>query len=156
MTDSVACTQDSSHVFTCHAALDTELNVPEPPVESPPPSRSAERPASESVVSTLVERYTRTIPPQSAPYFTAEAVMNCASSGIGVVLAAIANKGPALGALIAFKAGYDIAKCVADEHDHASQAATTRKVREICAAAGGEVTAVLGDKSTCEVRAKGR
>jgi len=151
LADSVICFQDSSHVFTCQAQIDADPSPTHPPSDSSkvePQAPTAEDPA----VRTLVERYTRTVPAQSAPYWSSAAVSQCASGSFGVVLAVSSGKGPLVAALTALKAGIDIAKCISDQHEKASEAATARKIVDVCAAEGGVITAVVGNKSTCEVR----
>ena len=139
----------------CEPEPEVELVTPLAPAAPLPAPQPVEAPVSNSVVSALVVSYRRTVPAQQAPYLTLESAVQCAG-GVGVVLAAFAGKGPALGAIIGLKAGFDIGKCFADQHARASEAATELKVQQICAAEGGQITAVVGDTSVCEVRAARR
>ena len=152
MADPVSGSLDARHALMCEPEPEVELVTPLPPAAPLPASQPVEAPVSNSVVSALVVSYRRTVPAQQAPYLTLESAVQCASGGVGVVLAALAGKGPVLGTIIGLKAGFDIGKCFADQHARASEAATELKVQQICAAEGGQITAVVGDTSVCEVR----
>ena len=156
MADPVSGSLDARHALMCEPEPEVELVTPLPPAAPLPASQPVEAPVSTSVVSALVVSYRRTVPAQQAPYLTLESAVQCASGGVGVVLAALAGKGPVLGTIIGLKAGFDIGKCFADQHARASEAATELKVQQICAAEGGQITAVVGDTSVCEVRAARR
>ena len=152
MSDSIRCTATSPNTFTCEVQLDSEpetltCEAPEPkptPTPTPTPTPS---PAVSSLVSSFVSKTVVPAPP--APLITGAALLECASSEASVALAfAGATKGPVLSALTMFKAGFDTGRCLALARNDAAQ----RNAEEYCAAQGGVVVGVEGNKTICEVR----
>ncbi|MEI9952946.1 MAG: hypothetical protein WDO74_29215 [Pseudomonadota bacterium] len=152
MTDLVRCTADSSNTFTCEVQLDSEFEAltceaPEPEQAPPPPPPPPSNPAVSLLVSSLVSRTVVPAPP--APLISGAALSKCASSEAAVLLAAAgATKGPVLGALVMLKAAIDASHCLALAHNDAAQ----RNAEDYCAAQGGVVTGIDGEKTICEVR----
>ncbi|MEI9940910.1 MAG: hypothetical protein WDO69_27145 [Pseudomonadota bacterium] len=155
LTDSVRCTADSPQTFTCEVQHDSDRETltgraPEPPPASkaPPPSPA---PPSDPAVSSLVSSFvSRTVvPAPSAPLLSGAALLECASTEASIVLAALgAAKNPLLGALTMLKASYDTGRCLTLAHNDAVQ----RNAEAYCAAQGGVVVGVEGEKTICEVR----
>jgi len=177
LTDSVRCTEDSAHRFTCEVELDSDFEsltceaadaeraasgAPPQPRPAPPPGQApapatgpappgpvspASSPGVSRLVSTFVSRTAFSVP--AAPLVTGAALVECASSEAGVVLAAAGRgKSVTLAALTMFKAALDLGHCLADARDRAAQ----RNAEEFCASRGGTVVGAHGDTATCEVR----
>ena len=157
LTDSVRCSADSTNTFTCEVQLDSnfdtlmcEASGPEPAQRPPPPPAPppSPNPAVSSLVSSFVSRTVVPAPP-AAP-ITAAALLACASSELGLALAAGTAKNPVLGALTMLKASFDASSCLTLAHNEAVQ----RNAEAYCAAQGGSVVGVEGDKTICEVHEK--
>jgi hypothetical protein len=150
LTDTVRCSFDSAHTFTCEVDMGPD---PSPAVGSsqPAPGPSAP-PALDPAVSALVGSYTRVVlPTPDVPYLTGKALADCASSEAGVFLALAATAGP-LAAVAAFKIGFDEGKCIAVEHNNATTTAGQQEAAADCASRGGAVSEVNGDTTVCEVQ----
>ena len=170
LTDSVRCTKTSPNTFSCDVLLVSEPEksagesleaVPQsPPAQcqstSPPPSPSQTQsaatapPAENPAVSALVSRFvSRTVfPAPPPPLISGAALLKCASSEIGIVLAAAGGKGSLVSALAMLKAGLDAGACLSLVRDEAAQ----RNAEDACVARGGVVTGVEGNKTICEIR----
>jgi len=147
LTDSVRCTADSAHKFSCEVQLDSQFEAEElaaSPLSPPPPSE----PAVSTLVSSFVSKTLVPAPP--APLISGAALLKCASSEISLVLAAGAGKGTIMTGLAMIKAALDAGTCLTRAHDDAEQ----RNAENYCAAQGGVVKGVVGDKTICEVREK--
>jgi hypothetical protein len=161
LADSVRCTQDSNHAFTCQVELGPEPAAPDLASASSPPVASATAqpvgPAPEHAenpaVASLVRRYeTVVLPAVSQSYLTASAVTNCAANEASILLALAVKAGP-VAVLAAIKAGFEASKCLSIEHNNAMVAASVRERADYCAERGGTVTSVVDDNTYCEVPA---
>jgi len=162
LTDSVRCSADSPNTFSCEVQIDSDfeslvcespgpeptLPLAAPPLASPPPPPPD--PAVSSLVSSFVSRTLVPAPP--APLISAAALLACASSELGLVLAASAGKNPVLAALTMLKASFDTSSCLTLFHNQAVQ----HNAEAYCADQGGVVVAVQGDKTICEAHEKAR
>lgn len=153
MADSVRCTASSSNQFTCEIQVDADFDPPETraarPAPSPPPPASPSpesTPAVSKLISTFVSRTQVQGPP--APPITVEALKQCASEELGIVLSVLArSKNNIVTGLAILKAGYDAGRCLSNAQDNAAE----RNARNYCHDKGGVVTSVDADKVTCEV-----
>ncbi len=153
MTDSVRCTRDSPNAFSCEVQLDSDFETltceaaepPPPPTRLPPSATPAPNPAVSLLVSRVVSRTVHPAPPP--PLISAAALATCASSELGIALAA-GVKSPILAGLAMLKAALDAGSCLTRAYDEAA----ARNALDDCAALGGKVVAVEGDKTICEVR----
>jgi len=87
-------------------------------------------------------------PAPPPPLISGAALLKCASSEIGIVLAAAGGKGSLVSALAMLKAGLDAGACLSLVRDEAAQ----RNAEDACVARGGVVTGVEGNKTICEIR----
>lgn len=164
LTDSVRCTADSTNTFTCEVQLDSnfdtlmcEASAPEPalrptpqPAPPPAPPAPATNPAVSALVSSFVSRTVVPAPP--APPITGAALLACASSELSLVLAASPGRNPVLAALTMLKASFDTSSCLTLAHNQAVQ----HNAEAYCAAQGGTVVGIEGDKTICEVHEKAK
>ena len=152
MTDSVRCTPDSSNTLVCEVQIDSDFETLTcEGSERPPPPAQASQFGSDSAVSSLVSSFTsRTVvPAPPAPLLSGDALLQCSSSELSVVLAAAAaTQSPVLAAVSMLKAGIDLSQCWSLAQDDAAQ----RNAEDYCAAQGGRVIRVEGDNTVCEVR----
>lgn len=149
MGDSVSCTMDSAHKFTCEVQVDSDFDTPEPVVSPAPPAAPAPPQESSPAVSQLVSSFgSKTVPPPpSPPIFTVEAIKECASSALGVASAAATGvKLPYLAVLTMFKAGLDAAMCLAQSHNHA----VIRSAQNYCVEQGNTVLGSDANSVTCQ------
>lgn len=154
MPDSVRCTESSSNQFTCEVQLDSDFDTPElktprpassttvPPPPAPPPDSRAVA----TLVSTFTSKTLVHLPPP--PIISAAALAKCASSELGIVLAAVtSSKSPILAVLSMAKAALDAGQCLTDVHNAAAQ----RNAENYCHDIGGVVTSNTDEKLVCEV-----
>jgi hypothetical protein len=157
--DSVRCSADANHTFTCEVDIGPD---PAPASSASVSSASAASASTQVVsagpqqsenpaVSSLVGSYkTVVLPTVDEPYLTASALSSCAGNEASILLA-LAAKGP-LAALAMFKASFDTSKCLALEHNSANAAASLRERADYCSEQGGTVTSVVDNTTYCEVQ----
>src|SRR6478735_5257080 len=109
MGDSVSCTMNSAHEFTCEVQIDSDFDAGDAipaPSTSPPQALPEPNPAVSTLVSSFGSK--TVVPPPNPPLFTAATLKECASSELGVALAgATGVKNPYLAVLTMLKAGFD-------------------------------------------------
>jgi hypothetical protein len=104
-----------------------------------------------ALVSTFVSRTQVQGPP--APPISAEALKQCASEELGIVLSVLArSKNRLVTGLTMLKASYDASKCLMKAQDNAAE----RNAKNYCRDLGGVVTGVDADKVTCEVHERAK
>ncbi|HEX3773654.1 MAG TPA: hypothetical protein VHV51_04265 [Polyangiaceae bacterium] len=151
MPDSVICTQTAPHTFSCDVELSPEASSAAT-LAAPQPSAKAITQTPNPAVATLVTSYQRVeLPTPEKPYLPASTLLKCASSDAAVIAALAAQSAGTLALLGAFKAGFDMGKCIAQEHNAAVSEAGAQESAADCAAAGGTVTGTNGNTTFCEV-----
>lgn len=159
--DSVRCTKDASHEFTCEVQVGSDFDMPEPEaarstqsLPAPPvPPQAAPPPESNPAVSTLVASFppNATVYKLPAPPITAAVVTQCASEGLGFVLAAVSkSKNTIVTGLTILKASYDFAMCV----QKVQQAGAQRVGENYCHDLGGVVTGIVTSEGPLRVNCK--
>lgn len=160
--DSVRCTKDASHEFTCEVEVGSDFDTPEPeaarstqslPAPQVPPPASPP-PQSNPAVSTLVSSF----PPNATvyklpapPIITAAVATECASQGLGFVLATLSkSKNPIVTGLTILKASYDFAMCAQKVQQQEAQ----RVGENYCHDLGGVVTGVITGEGPLRVNCK--
>jgi len=97
-------------------------------------------------VSTLVSKTLVHLPPP--PLLSGAALAKCASSELGVALAAVnTGRSAIVTALTMAKAVLDAGRCLTDVHNDAAQ----RNAENYCRDIGGVITSNTDEKVVCEV-----